>query len=1025
MYILAAVFLVFSGAAALTYQVAWVRLLGLSMGSTSASISTVLAAFFLGMAVGSFFANRIGQNKFNSFSVYVFLEIAIAVSGLILLPLLLNLDSLISSVPLLSENLLAKFLLTVGLLSIPTICMGATFPIMATILVRKEQEVGLRMGQLYSLNTLGAIFGAIFSGFIFIPNYGLDGAIYIAVLLNLTVAFLAWQLNKRITLPTIDYQKPETVDSAGAKTNAHQISALTILFITGFASIASEIGWTKYLSIFTGTTIYGFSAILGIFLIGIASGSWWIKNRIEKIQQPKLWLAILLLAAGISLIYARWGMTLIPLLYEGLNSMSISGEAKQWIKYCFVFCIIFPPTFFFGAIFPLNLKIYCTNLSGVQEKVGKAYATNTLASIAGALVAGFWLIPTLGTDFLLKAMFVVVLLSPIIIIVKYTKKTTQIGIVCCSLFFLYLGSVAPEINYKTLISSVAYKFDVDAASGKEPDFLFVKEGKVSVVSVVSYDGQYAKVQANGLNESLIDMDDPSNGLIIESLLAYLPYFVHKDPKTAFIVGYGGGVTTRAFTQTTIPNIRVVELEPAVVEAGKSIRNGPVSALDDPRVSVEINDARNTLLTENKKYDIIAAQPSHPWLAGASNVFTQEFFHLVDSRLTDEGIFSQWINLFRMDVTTLRSLFKAFYSVFPEGVTFANLDTGDLMLIGSRHPIKFDFNQIRSRMNPSIMETLAHYNVFKPTDILWYLALSREEVMQVTGDVEPNTDKNIFSEVRLSALLDNPTGDENPYLFLRNNFQFDAVPYLNKKNVNNELLTMGRYFLNWEAPDVTFKIAKQLYKLDQTWGLSLKHEIYFWRHDWAKATQLYNEHDDWLYQVHLNQLEIVLRQKDWQLGLSIVNRIKSIKQRRVGFAMLLYHQNKWDELEKISPLSHDEKIWTLMGVANNNLLRGGKALADILPVNSAKTHQIRKVIQYYAAIQDNTNMNVWSSRLVNANINLVNRYKKLARIALDDNDFAWNLEIIEAIKAINPANQALEALIDARTKKMSSVASTQP
>ncbi len=1010
MYIVAAVFLIFSGAAALTYQVTWVRLLGLSMGSTSASISTVLAAFFLGMALGSYFAERISRNRINSYTAYGYLELSIAVTGLALLPVLLNLDNLIAALPFFSESTVAKFFLTMTLLSIPTICMGATFPVMASILIRKENEVGLRIGQLYSLNTFGAILGAILAGFVFIPRFGLDGAIYIAVSLNLLVALMAWAFNKKVVLPPIEYAtKASSNDSSTHVTSNTQKIVLMILVGTGFASIASEIGWTKYLSIFTGTTIYGFAAILGIFLIGIASGSWVIKNYLEHIKAPRLWLAILLLAAGAALVFSRSGMSLIPALYEGINHMSINGESRQWIKYLLVFCIIFPPTFIFGAIFPLNIKLYCGNLSGVQAKVGKAYAANTIASIAGSIVAGFWIIPTMGTDFLLSSMYIIILLLPLLLLFGGINHRHRIAIASTAFLLVFMGHNMPAIDYKKLIASVAYKFDEDVRNGNEPEFLYVKEGKISVISVVTYDGKIAKVQANGLNESLVDMEDPSNGLIVESLLAYMPYFIHKNPQSAFVVGYGGGITTRAFTQTDIKSIRVVELEPTVIEAGRAIKNGPVAALDDPRVTLNINDARNTLLVEKQKYDIIAAQPSHPWLAGASNVFTQEFFHLVKTRLNDEGIFSQWINLFRMDVTTLRSLFKAFYSVFPEGVAFANLETGDLMLLGSSTRIVFDFDQFNQRMNPTIMKTLSHYNVLQASDLLWYFALSREEIMQAAGDITPNKDTNIFSEVRLSAMLDNPADDENPYLFLHKHFEFDVVPYLKQSTAKSQLYTAGEFFLFWNQPDVTFKIAKQLYKLDKTWGKSLKHQIYFWRHDWKKASQWYQSDNEWLDATHLQQLEIELNNKQWQKALSIIDRIKSTKQQRVGYAMLLFYQNKWHELAETQALGDQELKWTLLGRAKQNLMQAGQQMAELLTEKTRNPQFVQLLIQYYAAKNDEFNTIKWSRRLLEIIDDKIERYKMLAEIALEDNDLEWNQELLNELKKIAPDDEELPQL----------------
>jgi len=1020
MYIVAAVFLVFSGAAALTYQVTWVRLLGLSMGSTSASISTVLAAFFLGMALGSYFANRISHNHTNSFNAYIFLELCIGVTGLALLPILLNLDSIMASIPALGGAMTGKFLITMTLLSIPTICMGATFPVMAAILIRKESEIGLRIGQLYSLNTFGAIFGALFTGFLFIPNYGLDGAIYIAVTFNLLIALFGWILNKKIHLPKLEFKphEKETEEITPSHMRGNQRIALIILIGTGFASIASEIGWTKYLSIFTGTTIYGFAAILGIFLMGIAAGSWAIKNYLEQINEPRKLLAYSLLAAGLGLIYARVGLSFVPNWYEGINHLSFTGEAKQWLKYLLVFIIIFPPTFIFGAIFPLNIKLYCGDLNGVQARVGKAYAANTIASIGGSIFAGFWIIPHYGTDVLLVLMCALVLLLPIPLVLYNKQQTKHFAVITLAALFLFSTQLLPGIDYKKLITSVGYKYDEDAYKGAEPNFLFVKEGKISVISLVTYDDKIAKVQANGLNESLIDMTDPSNALVIESLLAYFPYFIHKNPQSAFVVGFGGGITTRAFTHTEIKSVRVVELEPTVVEAGKTIPDGPVTALNDPRVTIEFNDARNTLLIEDKKYDIIAAQPSHPWLAGASNVFTQEFFELVQSRLNEGGIFSQWINLFRMDVTTLRSLFSAFFSVFPEGVTFANLETGDLMLVGSNEALKLDIQQMDERMNnEKILATFKHFNVFKARDLFWYFGLSRAEALQAAGNMTPNTDTNIFSEVRLSALYDNPVGDEDPYTFLHDNFKFDAIPYLDPSLAKEQLDDIGMYFLQWETPAVTLKIAQQLYKLDQEWGRSLKHKIYFWRFDWAGGTEWYDSHQKWRNSTHLNQLEMYLTQKQSSKAEEVIQRIPDEKTRLTAHAMKLFYDKQWQKLAAIKPQSTAEKEWQLLGLAKQDIKTAGQALVNIVDKDTRNLPSIRSLIQYYAAIDDSINMDKWSKNLNSIQQDLVQRYEKLTHIALEEENFEWNKALIDEIARINPESKKLSQLNITRDKAL--------
>ena len=886
-FLLAASFLVLSGIASLAYQVTWVRLLGLSMGSTSASISTVLAAFFLGMSMGSYLAERITRNRVNSLKPYIVLELLIGISGLLLLPILLHLDALMALFPALGTALSFKFFLALVLLSIPTLCMGATFPVMASILIRRHGEVGLRMSQLYSLNTAGAVLGAALTGFVFIPNWGLDGAIYIAFALNMTIVLVALSAGRYWTLLEIE-ATPLAADNDAVPVGddpAYRLRAMIILAATGFVSIATQVGWTKYLAIFTGTTIYGFAAILTVFLSGIAAGSWAIRSHLEKIRSPQVWMAIGLLLLGASLIATRVGFSFLPPVYAWVNLLDVAPALQHLTKYAIVFILLFIPTFLLGALFPLNLKLYCGTLAAVRARIGKAYSINTVASIFGAIFAGFWFIPHYGTDQLLTLMAVSILVLALMFLPMLTRPVFRFALVGAVTSVGLAAWLAPHLSYQALVASVGYQWDMDAKEGGKPTFLFLKEGKAGVISLVTYDHKVAQLQNNGLKESLIHMQDPNQALLIETLLGLLPYMLHEKPESAFVVGFGGGITTRALTLTDLKSIRVVELEPAVVDAVRHINTGEIPALRDPRVRLDFNDARNTLLVEKTRYDLIAAQPSHPWLAGAANVFTRQFWDIAKSRLNDRGIFGQWVSLFKMDTTTLRSLFQAFYQAFPHGVSFANLHTGDLILIGSKQALVFDYERIaRILKQPNINATLGTYKILTPEDLIKFFALSRDEALVAAGNARPNTDTNIISEVRLSALTKQPTGDENPYPFLRRNFHLDLIPYLGSTAADRLYAQADRFFY-WKEPDLAEKAAQQLSKIDPVRGRGVDYERAWRVQDFARASALYAQHDTWPDRTHRQHAQMLAargRVEDAQKALS---RIKDTDARQAAEAEL--------------------------------------------------------------------------------------------------------------------------------------------
>lgn len=875
-FFLAASFLILSGIASLVYQVAWVRLLGLSMGSTSASVSTVLAAFFLGMAIGSYLAERMTRGRIHNLRPYIVLELLIGIAGLALLPVLLSLDSLLALFPTLGTTLSLKFFLALMLLSIPTLCMGATFPVMASILIRRQAEVGLRMSQLYSLNTAGAVLGAALTGFVFIPNWGLDGAIYIAFALNMTIVVGALYVDRVWTLPALESQpvaaRAEAVSIGEEK--EYRLRALIVLAVTGFVSIATQIGWTKYLAIFTGTTIYGFAAILTVFLSGIAAGSWAIQKHLERIRAPSIWIAVGLLLLAVSLIATRVGFSLLPSIYEAINRMHTAPFLQHLTKYAVVFVLLFVPTFLLGALFPLNLKLYCGSLTAVRARIGKAYSVNTLAGILGAIVAGFWFIPLYGTDHLLTAMAVIALLLALLFFPSLPRPALRFALLGGISAAFLAAWLAPHISYRSMIASVGYQWDKDALSGKPPAFLFLQEGKAGVISLVTYDQRVAKLQNNGLNESLIHLHDPNQALLVETLLGLVPYMLHKDPQSAFVVGFGGGITTRALTLTDLKSIQVVELEPAIVEAARYAAAGELPALLDARVRLDFNDARNTLLVEQSRYDLIAAQPSHPWLAGAANVFTQQFWQIAKSRLNDNGVFGQWVNLFKMDASTLRSLFQAFYQVFPHGMSFANLHTGDLILIGAKQPLTFDYERITHILKqPGIRAILGKYEILTPADLLWYFALSREEALIAAGDARPNTDTNILSEVRLSALTAQPGGDEDPYAFIRRQFHLDLIPYLGDQAADRLYAQADRYFA-WKDTVLAEKVARQLAKIDPVRGRAVDYERAWRARDFARATALYAQHREWPDRTHRQHAQMLTEQGRFNEAAESLRRIEN-------------------------------------------------------------------------------------------------------------------------------------------------------
>lgn len=947
-------FLVLSGAAALIYQVTWVRLLGLSMGSTSAAVGTVLAAFFLGMSLGSYLSRHfVRPGAGGGLGPYVVLEVLIGLFGLILLPVLLRLDVFMALFPVLGGLLSFKFLVAIVLLSVPSICIGATFPVMANALIQGWREIGSKFGLLYSFNTLGAVLGAFLSGFVIIPAVGLDGAIYTAVACNFVVAAVGglWLVKgwKGERAPGGAYgagssELPRAPEQEEPDRTAPPL-ALVILFSTGFASIASEVGFTKYASVFAGTTIYGFSAILTAFLIGITAGSWAIHPRVERMAARQAWVTGILLLLGLSLALTRSWLGLLPWLNRELEAVSLAPDLVRLAKYAAVFGVLLPATFLFGALFPLNLRLYCGDLAGLRKKAGVGYAVNTLGGILGSIAAGFLIIPRFGTDALLGSMAAVMVLMALLSAVSIRMPAVRTRAVAASLVLLAAVVFLPGISYRSLISST------DLGGGKELDYLYLEEGKTAIVSLTRSLGPYVVLASNGLPEAGIRADNPNFGGRWAVMLGAIPYLFHKEPRSAFLVGFGGGLTTYALTTTDLERVHVTELEPAVVHAVRSLHGGPIPALGDPRVRLSLNDARNALLLDPASYDLVISQPSHPWVAGTANVFTRQFYELAASKMNEGAIFAQWLTFYRMDVVTVGSILKAFYGVFPYGMVMGGTDptNGSLILIGSRRPVDVDLERIGARLSlPAVRQGPIGSLLKDPYDLLEYHILSRNEALRLAEAAPENTDTNIFSEAHLAGRHASLGQRYRLLASLVADARFDLATTTGPI-APEHLYDIGMAMIADGDFGRIRLVESRLAEQDAALWRQLHHHRLLGEYAYPEAAALYRKHEEWPDASRVQQAVAFLEMGRVADADQAIDRISDTRQRRILAARSLFVQRRLRQLAQIQPMSPGERAWQLLGLvpsdpdaAARGLLEIAKADAEALDVP-----QLRVLAAYQA------------------------------------------------------------------------------
>ena len=750
--------LAFSGFSALVYQVLWTRLLGLAFGTTTEAIGTVLAVFFGGLALGNLLAARWIRHLRQPLRAYAVLELAIGVFALGSLPLLERLTTLpwVSGGELSpAVRVLVRSLTAAAVLLPPTVAMGATLPVVARGLVSDDARLGRTSAVLYTSNTLGAVLGAYLCGFWMLPALGIARSVLVAAAANLAVAAVALRAAHGAAPAA-----PMGAESAATRPVRGSGLFLICFAVSGFVAIGYEIIWSKVFGIVMEGTLYGFAAVLAGFLLGIGLGSVAIAARVDRIRQLARAFALLHLAIAVAVAAGMHAVPYLPYAYEKLALAAGGGDTVHWL-FVLVLPLVLVPTALFGAAFPVLIRLYSRGAADAGRAIGVATAVNIAGSIAASLVVSFWCIPQLGMDASLYGLVLLDLAAALVVLAHSdagrAPALAGAGTVVVAVAFTFGGVrvdqaiAGREIDAASLAE---YRLELTRRAVTQT---FVAEGRSSIVTVYERTGSRL-LRTNGLPEADFQYAPPHFSQS-NVLLGITPYLFAEAPVRALVIGLGGGNTLRALVDTKLPVIEVVELEPEVVEAQATLYRGRANPLEDPRVRLILDDGRHHLLRAasdaGSRYDVIASQPSHPWRAGAANLFTEEFFRLVRARLTDGGCFALWINGFSMDRESLLAVVASFERVFPGSQLVDASKRGsrdDLLLVGGRHPLRADLPTLAERLAAEPLGgRLALYGIQGVPDLLSYF----EGPASAFASLAPgaaNTDNNAFVETRVPRRL---------------------------------------------------------------------------------------------------------------------------------------------------------------------------------------------------------------------------------------------------------------------------------
>lgn len=773
--------LFFSGMTALVYESLWMRVVSLGVGSTSKSMGIVLSVFFLGLGLGSFFSGKINRSLRSPFLFYGSVEIGLGVLASLWIGVLYELPRFLMHYWPSGTHFL-PFLLAL-LLLIPTFLMGMGLPLLLSV-AEEGESMGKKLGRCYAWNTLGGVVGVFLTGYFLVPRFGMVKCNLLAAIVNCVVGIgavaVGLQRGETFTLFKPVPGCPPT--SLGRASYADKI-LLVVTAIAGFVSISSEVLWAKYLNLYLGSNFLGTSLVLALFLLGIALGSYVYSLLFARIQDKYFLIAQLLSLAGFALLATGLGFSEVPRFVVYLEYFTYGLFGLFWTKCIVVALILLFPTVIFGMLFPLLVNTLSWGKENIGLALGVSYFANTVGSILGAYCTGIYLIPIWGSSRTLQGLFFCIVFCCGILLFLKELRIPRVPYFAVGAIAVVLCFQIGKLDFKNLIKFAQvqtsypektplkreerYRWlsaSLQPLDPKYEDFHLVVEGENSVVSLSQdsasgdFSNQMLRLKAGGMSEAIFNIKSPDEYSKFESLLAYLPLVLTEHAQTAFVVGFGGGHTTDFLARAGVEKVTVVEIEKGIVEAVKVARQGSISVLQRPNVNLKFEDARFVLASRTlPPQDIIVSQPSHSWLNGASNLFTQEFFEIAKANLSAEGIFSQWLNLYNTNETAVKSVLKTFFTVFPHGAVFVEAGEREMVLVGSRAPIHFSRTKTEAIKNaPEFKGRLGQLFPNSSLDPLAMYTSSSEAVRFFSRDAKLNTDLTAFAEMEQIRVFYHPS-----------------------------------------------------------------------------------------------------------------------------------------------------------------------------------------------------------------------------------------------------------------------------
>jgi spermidine synthase len=737
-----------SGCAALIYEIVWFQLLQLVIGSSAISLGVLLGTFMGGMCLGSFALSSVVPARHHPLRIYAFLELGIAVIGLLVLVGMPLVSSVYTSW---AGSGIAGFAFRGVIASIcllpPTLLMGATLPAISRWVETTPEGVSW-LGFFYGGNIAGAVAGSVLTGFYLLRVFDVSVATYVAVFINVIVALVGLAIAK-----ATPYEAAESAPS-GVTRAADSTSVYVVIALSGMTALAAEVIWTRQLSLLFGASTYTFSLILAVFLFGLGIGSSVGSVVASRFERPRAALGWCQVALCVCMAWTAYTLTQ-SLPFWPLNP---SATSNPWINFQVdgvraLFAVL-PAAILWGASFPLALAAVAARGQDPARLVGGVYAANTVGAIAGSLGASLVLVAWIGTQHSQQVLMVIAAIGGGLLLlgpapgdnIEAGKSWWSTIAACAAILIvaLLVRSVRPVPPVL-----VAYGRYANMRVNDSAQYIYVGEGMTASVAV----SKLSDGVLNYHNAGKVQASSEPQDMRLQRMLGHMTTLIPPHARRVVVIGCGAGVTAGAVSvDPAVTNETIAEIEPLVPRVvSEYFGEHNFNVVKNPKVHVRIDDARHYVLTSSEKFDAITSDPLDPWVKGAAMLYTREFFEAAKAHLNPGGVVTLFVQLYESNTEAVKSEIGTFFEAFPNGVLWGNTNNGqgyDLVLLGQAgdQPIRINVDEIQAKLNrpeyAPVVKSLRDIGFYTAVDLFSSYGGRATDLKEWLKNAPINRDRNL-------------------------------------------------------------------------------------------------------------------------------------------------------------------------------------------------------------------------------------------------------------------------------------------